>query len=123
MIFIKFCKENILHPELLKFIVLDIHNSLSPKDKNYFSESRGIIHLDGRILEEFVLDREKRLPHFQKLLSSIRKPLNEQNFVAVETPGFSDYIIFGAFQWARCISNFSLINPNDPIFNWREKNV
>ena len=55
------------------------------------------------------------------MLSFLRKTLNQQNFVAGETPGFSDYIIFGAFQWARCISNFSLINTDDSIFDWCEK--
>ena len=58
----------------------------------------GEIHFGGRTLEEVFRDRENRLPHFQKLLSSLRKTLFEQNFLAGETPGFSDYIIFGAFQ-------------------------
>ena len=34
--FIKFWTETILHREILKFIVLDIHNCLSSKDKIYF---------------------------------------------------------------------------------------
>ena len=55
------------------------------------------------------------------MLSSLRKTLNKQNFAAGETQGFSDYIIFEAFQWARRILNFSLINTDDTIFDWREK--
>ena len=55
------------------------------------------------------------------MLRSLRKTLNQQNFVSGETRGFSDYIIFGAFQWVRCISNFYLINTDDPIFDWLEK--
>ncbi len=82
VIFIKFWTESILHSELLKFIALDIHNSLSPKDKIYFRISREKINFAGQTLEEVVLNREKRLPHFQKLLSSLRKTLNQQNFVA-----------------------------------------
>jgi len=80
VIFIRFWTETILHLELLKFIVLDIHDSLSPKDKIHSHKSRGKINFSGRILVEVVRDREKRLPHFQKLLSSLRKTLNEQFF-------------------------------------------
>jgi glutathione S-transferase len=41
--------------------------------------------------------------------------------MAGDSPGFSDYIVFGTFQWARCISDFSLIQPDDPIYEWRQK--
>ena len=41
--------------------------------------------------------------------------------MAGESPGFSDYIVFGAFQWARRISHFSQLQPDDPIYEWRQK--
>lgn len=119
VLFVKFWTETVLHSELLRFIILDIYNILDPKDKIYFRKSRE--KLFGKTLEEIVQGREKRLPHFQKSLKSLRATLNEQKFIAGEHPGFSDYIVFGEFQWARCVSNFSLLNPDDPIFNWREK--
>ena len=40
VLFVKFWTESILHPEILKFIALDIHNSLSPKDKIYFRKKK-----------------------------------------------------------------------------------
>ena len=78
------------------------------------------IYFPSKTLEEAVQDREKRLRYFQKLLSFLRMSLNEQDFVAGEDPAFSDYIIFSAFQWARIVSDFQLLNYYDPIFNWRE---
>ena len=75
----------------------------------------------GKALKEIVLHRKERLPHFQKLLTPLRTTLKKQEFIAGETPGFSDYIVFGAFQWARCISDFSLLKADDSICLWRKK--
>ena len=54
-------------------------------------------------------------------MTPLRLTLKKQQFVAGDNPGFSDYIVFGAFQWARCISDFSLLQPDDPIYEWRQK--
>jgi len=137
VLFIKFWVETVLHPELLQLLVMDIYNNLAQKDQNYFRESRE--KLFGKALEEIVINRDERLPRFQKLLNPLRTTLKKQDFVAGETPGFSDYIVwsisvgtlyfrifsdyivFGAFQWARCISEFSLLNADDSVYSWREK--
>ena len=108
-----------MNPVLVKFILLDIHDSLNAKDKIYFRESRE--KLFGKTLEEIVEDRDQRLPDFQKTLTPLRLTLKKKQFVAGKSPGFSDYIVFGAFQWARCISDFSLLQPDDPIYEWRQK--
>ena len=117
--FIKFWTETVLHPELMKLLVLDIYKGLAAKDQSYFRESRE--KLLGKPLEEVVKGREERLPNLQKLLTPLRLTLKKQEYIAGETPGFSDYIVFGAFQWARCISDFSLLTADDPICGWREK--
>ena len=119
VLFIKFWTETILHPELLKFLLLDIHDSLTAGDKIYFRESRQ--KRFGKTLEEIVEGREERLPDFQKMLTPLRLTLKKQNFLGGDSPGFSDYIVFGSFQWARCISDFSLLQTEDPICEWREK--
>ena len=119
MLFIKFWSETVLHPEMLQLLVLDIHDNLRPEDKSYFRESRE--KLFGRPLEEVVSNRQDRLPRLQKLLTPLRSTLSKQEYLSGETPGFSDYIVFGAFQWARCISAFSLLNTDDIIYIWREK--
>lgn len=108
-----------MHPGLIKLLLLDVHNSLTEKDKIYFRESRE--KLFGKTLEEVVNGREERLPNLQKLLTPLSLTLKQQEFLAGESPGFSDYIVFGAFQWARCISDFSLLQADDSIYEWREK--
>ena len=119
VLFIKFWAETVLHPEMLQMLVLDIHDNLRPEDQSYFRESRE--KLLGKSLEEVVAYRQDRLPRLQKLLTPLRSTLSKQEYLSGETPGFSDYIVFGAFQWARCISDFSLLNADDIIYSWREK--
>ena len=119
VLFIKFWAETVLHPEILLLLVLDIHDNLRPEDQSYFRESRE--KMLGGPLEEVVANRQDRLPRLHKLLNPLRSTLSKQEYLSGETPGFSDYIVFGAFQWARCISAFSLLNTDDIIYIWREK--
>ena len=119
VLFIKFWSETVLHPELLQLLILDIHDNLSLEDQSYFRESRE--KMLGKPLEEVVANRQDRLPRLDKILTPLRSTLSKQEFLSGETPGFSDYIAFGAFQWARCISAFSLLSSDDIDYGWREK--
>ena len=119
VLFIKFWAETILHPEMLQMLVLDIHDNLRPEDQSYFRESRE--KLLGKSLEEVVAYRQDRLTRLQKLLAPLRSTLSKQEYLSGKNPGFSDYIVFGAFQWARCISDFSLLNADDIVYVWRDK--
>ena len=119
VLFIKFWSETVLHPELLNLLVLDIYDNLRLEDQSYFRESRE--KMLGKTLEEVVANRQERLPRIQKLLTPLRSTLSKQEYLSGETPGFSDYIVFGAFQWARCISAFSLLNTDDLVYRWRDK--
>mgnify|MGYP001168984355 FL=1 len=119
VLFIKFWSETVLHPELLQLLVLDIHDNLSLEDQSYFRESRE--KMLGKTLEEVVANRQERLPRIQKLLTPLRSTLSKQEYLSGETPGFSDYIVFGAFQWARCVSGFSILNTDDIVYKWRDK--
>ena len=119
ILFIKFWSETVLHPEMLQLLVLDIHDNLRPEDQNYFRESRE--KMFGKTLEEVVSNRQELLPRIQKLLVPLRSTLSKQEYLSGESQGFSDYIVFGAFQWARCISNFSILDSDDIVYKWREK--
>ena len=119
VLFIKFWSETVLHPELLQLLVLDIHDNLSLEDQSYFRKSRE--KMLGKTLEEVVANRQERLPRIQKLLTPLRSTLLKQEYLSGVTPGFSDYIVFGAFQWARCVSGFSILNADDIVYKWRDK--
>jgi len=108
-----------LHPPLLRAIVMDIYRSLHEKDRPYFRESRE--KRLGARLEEFAADQKKWLASFRGALEPLRPALLQNAFVAGKGPGFADYIVFGTFQWARSVSPLRLLEPDDPVFKWRER--
>ena len=64
-------------------------------------------------------DRGARLPAFRDSLAPLRRTLERQKFLAGDAPAYADYIVFGAFQWARAISDFELLAGDDPVAAWR----
>ncbi len=64
-------------------------------------------------------DREARLPALRETLTPLRLTLRTQKFLGGETPLYADYAVFGAFQWARAISDFKLLAADDPVCAWR----
>jgi glutathione S-transferase len=115
--FVQNWTETILQPALVGFVVLDIHRHSAPQDQPYFRQSRE--ERFGRSLEDVVKDRTARLPAFRESLTPLRRTLERQQFLGGAAPTYADYIIFGAFQWARAISDFELLAADDPVAAWR----
>jgi len=104
---------------MIRLVVADIHAHLHEKDRGYFRESRE--KRFGATLEQVAFDREQRLPAFRQSLDPLRLTLKSQPFLAGEAPAYADYIVFGGFQWCRCISAFTLLEPDDLVAQWRER--
>lgn len=115
--FVQNWTETALQPALIGFVVLDICRHAAPQDQSYFRQSRE--ERFARTLEEVVEGREARLPAFRESLTPLRRTLERQPFLAGAAPAYADYVVFGAFQWARAISNFELLAPDDPVAAWR----
>jgi glutathione S-transferase len=115
--FVQNWTETVVQPALIGFVVLDIWRHAAPQDQSYFRQSRE--ERLGRRLEEVVRNREEHLPAFRDSLTPLRRTLDRQDFLAGEAPAYADYIVFGAFQWARAISDFELLFAADPVAAWR----
>jgi glutathione S-transferase len=111
--------ESTLHLPIMRAMVMDLFNSLHEKDQTYFRESRE--KRFGMSLEQFGADPKKALTDLRTLLLPVRKQLVQEHFVSGKAPGFADYILFGPFQWARAVSPVRLLEPDDPVFAWRER--
>jgi glutathione S-transferase len=109
--------DAVVHPGIARLILLDIHDHLAEGDKAYFRQSREARY--GKTLEQIVADRDSGVVEFRKTLSPLRRTLDRQSYVAGESPAFADYLVFGAFQWARAISPFPVLDTDDPITRWR----
>lgn len=104
---------------MFPLIVADIPSHLKPVDADYFRKSREARF--GKPLEEVVAGRDKAVENFRRALDPMRLTLKTQGYLGGETPNYADYIVFGAFQWARVVSPFKLLAEGDPVFAWREK--
>ena len=115
--FIQNWSETILHIGLIRLVLVDIHRHLGPADQAYFRQDRE--KRFGTTLEDFVGDRTARLPAFRASLDPLRRTVERQEFISGKSAAYPDYIVFGAFQWARAISDFEVLAPEDPVAVWR----
>lgn len=104
---------------LFSLIGADIVGHLTETDQAYFRKTREA--RVGMTLEAFCANRDKDVVTFRKNLQPMRTTLESQAFLGGDKPLYADYIIFGPFQWARCISPFQLLEPSDPIYHWRQR--
>jgi glutathione S-transferase len=116
---IKYWTERTLHPLVTRMCVADVWVGLHEKDKQYFRESRE--KRLGKPLEQVVADREDTRVKFQAALEPLRALLADQPFVCGGSPAYADYIVFGVFQWARCVSGFELLDAEDAVWSWRQR--
>jgi glutathione S-transferase len=104
---------------MFPLIVADIPSHLKPVDAAYFRQTREARF--GKPLEEVVAARDTSVEGFRRALDPQRLTLRTQPFLGGEAPNYADYIVFGAFHWARVVSPFKLLAENDPVYAWREK--
>jgi glutathione S-transferase len=111
--------DTFLQLALFRLTVLDIYAHLWEGDKDYFRRSRE--ERFGQTLEAFGAGRDQRVVGFRQSLAPLRLTLQAQPFLGGDAPLYPDYIVFGAFQWIRCISDFAVLAPDDAIAAWRRR--
>jgi glutathione S-transferase len=104
---------------MFPLIIADIPLNLKPEDAAYFRKSREARF--GKPLEEIMASRDKAVDGFRKSLDPLRLTLRTQPFLGGAAANYADYIVFGAFQWARVVSPFKLLVKDDPVYAWRER--
>ena len=104
---------------LLLTILKDIFDHLHPDDKAYFRESRE--KRLGQSLEAIHDQRESQATSLEAGKAILRLVLQKQPFICGAAPAYGDYIVFGAFQWARCISPYPLLEKGDLVYDWRAR--
>jgi glutathione S-transferase len=115
--FVQNWTETVLQVGLVRLVVLDIWKHIGPADREYFRQSREARF--GMTLEEVVKDREAHLPAFRASLDPLRRTVERQDYLCGGAPAYADYIVFGALQWARSISDFQVLAADDPVRAWR----
>lgn len=118
-LFVKFWCEQTLHRVILRIILPDLFLRLHEKDRAYFRGSREARF--GTTLEQYALPPKEGVALLSSALTPMRSSLERQPYLAGVEPTFADYIVFGAFQWARSVSPVALLEAGDPVFRWRDR--
>lgn len=114
--FVEGWSQTTIHPFLAAAALMEIHDMLDPEGRVHFRKTRE--QRFGRKLEEVPAGREERLEAFTKSLEPLRFMLGHQPFIGGKSPLFADYIVFGAFQWMRIVSDFGVLDDGDPVSEW-----
>ena len=114
--FVNHWTDTQLLPALSHCIILDILQWLEPEDEAYFRRTREARY--ERTLEEIHAERPSHLAKLFPVLAPLRRLLHDQTWISGAGPAYGDYIVFGAFQWARCVSDVRLLEDDDPIRSW-----
>ena len=108
-----------LHPGLIRCVLYDIFTIIDPADRDYFRETRE--KRFGKTLEEIRDTSDESLAAFRETIRPLDATLAGQGFICGDAPAYGDYIIFGAFQWARAVSDKTILTPEQPLYAWRER--
>ena len=112
--------DRALNVALGPLIARDVLDAAHPTDRDYFRQTMEKLY--KRTLEEVQDGSEDRVKNLYRTLDPVRTTLRTgQAFLAGDAPAMADYIVFSPFQWARITSPFKLLEPDDPVFGWRER--
>ena len=117
--FINVWTDRALHLALIKLVIADILDHTDPADRDYFTESRTARF--GKSPAEVQTRSDEDVKAFGIAISTLRAALDGQDFLSGDTAAYGDYIVFGAFAWARSISNYPLLKSDDPVYAWRAR--
>jgi glutathione S-transferase len=116
---LKFWVERTLHPLLVRILILDIFVAIHEDDRAYFRKTRE--KRFGMTVETLASQPEKNIDLLRAALEPARLTLADKPYVGGQAPAFVDYILFGALQWARCVSPKRILAEDDPVYAWRER--
>lgn len=114
--FVENWTQTVVHAGIVRLVVKDIHDHLTPEDQPYFRASRE--KRFGQTLEAIHAERDGRVEAFRQSLQPLRATVEANAYLGGETPMFADYLVFGAIQWARVISPFEVLEKDDPVAHW-----
>lgn len=114
--FIERWSQLTIHPYLGVAALTALHRMQDEANAAYFRQSREARY--GKPLEDVSAVRDAGLSAFRASLEPLRSMLTYQPWIGGTAPLFADYIVFGAFQWARIATPYTLLDDTDPVAEW-----
>lgn len=117
-LFINAWTQQIQNPGLISIILWDAFQAVDPADRDWWREDREKRY--GK-LETYQDGKDEKLGPWRQSLEPLRVTLGEQQFLGGEEPVYADYTVFCTFLFARCVGQYDVVEPDDPIHNWCER--
>ena len=111
--------DTVLQPAMLPILAPDLLPLIKPEAEAYFRRTRE--KRLGMTLERAAAQRTDQLDHVRGVLAPLRQAVAAAPFLGGEEQTYADYAVFGAFQWARCVSDLDMLESDDPVQAWRER--
>lgn len=105
-----------VHPVIFDAVAIDQMPVFTPVCRDFYRERTK--RKFGKSLEELCGDPKAAVDRLDGLLQPLQDTLSDRDYLGGETPSYGDYIVFGAFQWARVASTRSLYGPDGPLGRW-----
>ena len=118
-LFIKHWTEASLHALISRVGIMDFYEAQPESEQDYFRTSREARF--GMTLEQWGGDSERYKVELNQAFHPVRMTVSKQAYLGGVAPNFSDYIVFGTLQWLRCGTSVKVFNPDDPIYDYRER--
>ncbi|MCR9085573.1 MAG: glutathione S-transferase N-terminal domain-containing protein [Rhodobacteraceae bacterium] len=107
-----------VHPVIFRAVALDQFPMLAREDQAYYLERTK--RKFGQSLAEFCGDPDAAIAELKPLLQPLQSTLAEVDYLGGASPGYGDYIVFGALQWARVASPRRLYSADSALARWFE---
>jgi glutathione S-transferase len=105
-----------VHPVIARAVLMDQFPLLAETDKAYYRDRT--LRKFGTTLEEMCGDPDAAITELAGILAPLEETLDESAFLGGAAPGYGDYIVFGAFEWARVASTRRLVAEESAIAAW-----
>ena len=110
--------DNLIRP-MFDVVAPQIPQHLTNEDAKYFRESREKFF--GHPVDDLLPHREANIEKFKKGLRPLRLTLKHQDFFSGSSPAYADYMVFGAYQWARQVGGVDFLEGEKYIKPWFEQ--
>ncbi|MEP3279893.1 MAG: glutathione S-transferase N-terminal domain-containing protein [Stappiaceae bacterium] len=105
-----------VHPLMAQAVLMDQFVLLAARDQDYYKERT--VRKFGVEIEEMCADPDGAIEKLKPVLAPLQKTLGSTDYLGGSTPDYADYIVFGAFQWARVVSTRQMIETDCQIDRW-----
>lgn len=106
----------LLQPRIFLLVAPDIAESCEGEHKDYFLKTRA--ERIGMPVPDLVALRDKNMALFKDCLKPLNYALKMEDYFSGSEPLYPDYIVYGAFRWAKMVSPLDLLAGEEALKDW-----